>query len=88
MNNPDELRKHLFETIIALKDEENPMDIERARAVSDTAQTLINLAKVEVEHMKVTQSTEGWFKQIEDKPQSPPALTSVRKYVDGKLVTR
>lgn len=48
----DELRKHLFETLRALRDEKHPMDIERAKAISDTAQTIINSAKVEVEFIK------------------------------------
>jgi hypothetical protein len=30
-------------------DEEKPMDLDRAKAISDVAQTIINSAKVEVE---------------------------------------
>lgn len=30
------------------------MDLDRAKAVSEVAQTIINLAKVECEHMKLT----------------------------------
>ena len=49
-----ELRGHLFAALRGLTDTNAPMDIERARAVSDVAQTIINSAKVEIEHMKVT----------------------------------
>jgi hypothetical protein len=48
-----DLRTHLFSALRGLTDKENPMDIERAKAVSDVAQTIINSAKVEVEHLKV-----------------------------------
>jgi len=47
-----DLRDHLFETLEALKDADNPMDIARAQAISDVAQTLINSAKVEVDLVK------------------------------------
>jgi hypothetical protein len=43
------LRSELFATIRALRDSANPMDIARAKAVSDVAQTIINSAKVEVD---------------------------------------
>lgn len=57
-NNPDknidDLRKILFQTLDNLADKDNPMDIERAKAISDVAQTMINAAKVEVDMTKVT----------------------------------
>jgi hypothetical protein len=55
-NKIEDLRNHLFATIEALLDEENPMDIERARAVSDVANVVINSAKVEVMYMRITGS--------------------------------
>lgn len=51
-NKIDDLRDHLFETLEALKDQENPMDLERARAISEVAQTIVNSAKVEVEMVR------------------------------------
>lgn len=53
-NRIEDLRNHLFETIEALKDDENPMDIERAKAISGVAQTMINSAKTEIDFLKVT----------------------------------
>ena len=37
------------------------MDIERAKAVSDVAQVIINSAKVEVEHMKIAGGSGSGF---------------------------
>ncbi|WMD23325.1 hypothetical protein RAS12_13420 [Achromobacter seleniivolatilans] len=57
MANIDALRDHLFATLAALRDPEKPMDIDRAKAVSDVAQTIINSAKVEVDFMRQTGQT-------------------------------
>jgi hypothetical protein len=53
-NKIDDLRNHLFETLEALKDEEKPMDLDRARAIADVAKVLVETAKVEVDFLKVT----------------------------------
>ena len=53
-NKIDDLRDHLFETLEALKDEEKPMDVDRARAVAEVAKVLVESAKVEVAFLKVT----------------------------------
>lgn len=60
-NKIEDLRDHLFTTIEALLDEEKPMDIDRAKAVADVAQVMINSAKVEVEFMKTTGGTGSGF---------------------------
>lgn len=51
-NSIEDLRNHLFETIEKLKDDEKPMEIDRARAVADVAGKIIDSARVEVEHLK------------------------------------
>jgi hypothetical protein len=51
-NTIKDLRDHLFEVIEGLKDTDSPMEIERARAVSDVAQTIINTAKAEIDLVK------------------------------------
>lgn len=53
-NRMEDLRNHLFETIERLKDKDDPMDIDRARAVKDVGQTLVNSAKVEVDYINAT----------------------------------
>jgi len=42
-----------------LKDEDKPMDIERAKAVVNVAQTVINSAKVEVDFLAAIDSSES-----------------------------
>lgn len=49
-----DMREHLMKTLEALRDKENPMDIERARAVAHVASVLVDSAKVEVEYIKAT----------------------------------
>jgi len=58
-NKIEDLRNHLFSTIEALLDEDNPMDLQRAKTVKDVAQVVINSAKAEVDFMKVTGAVEG-----------------------------
>lgn len=53
-NKIEDLRNHLFATLEALQDKDQPMDIERAKAVADVARVVIDSAKVEVEMLKVT----------------------------------
>ena len=63
-NKMSDLRNHLFETLEALKDEEKPMDLHRAKAISEVAQTIINAARVEVEFAKAigaSTSSAGFF---------------------------
>lgn len=76
-NKIEDLRNHLFATIEALLDEDKPMDIDRAKAVADVAQVMINSAKVEVEFMKTTGGTGSGF--IENTGRNPAALRAVRE---------
>lgn len=72
-NDITELRSHLFDALRALKDKDKPMDIERARAVSDMAQTIINSAKVEVDFVRAT-GNPGNSNFIPLAGAKPPAL--------------
>jgi hypothetical protein len=47
-NTMDDLRNHLFATIEALQDDDKPMPIDRAKAICEVADRLIDTAKVEV----------------------------------------
>lgn len=73
-NKIEDLRNHLFVAIEALLDEDKPMDIDRAKAVAEVAQVVINSAKVEVEFMKTTGGTGSGF--IENTGRKP-ALRAV-----------
>ena len=58
-NKLSDLRDHLFETLEALKDKDSPMDLDRAKVISDVAQTLINTAKVEVQFLEAIGADPG-----------------------------
>lgn len=53
-NKMSDLRDHLFETLEALRDKDEPMEIDRALAVSKVAQTIIDSAKAEIQFMEAT----------------------------------
>jgi hypothetical protein len=53
-NKIQDLRNHLFETLEALKDEDNPMDIDRAKAIASVSQAIINSAKIEIDYIRIT----------------------------------
>lgn len=55
-NKNSDLRDHLFEVLESLKDNEDPMNLERAKAVCEVAQVIINSAKVDVEMAKAVGS--------------------------------
>ncbi|HVW08376.1 MAG TPA: hypothetical protein VHC90_07325 [Bryobacteraceae bacterium] len=77
-NTIKDLRDHLFETIEALKDPDKPMDIERAAAIADVAQTIINSAKVEVDLVKAvggSPSRGNFFGLVEESRALPARLT-------------
>ncbi len=57
-NRLTDLRNHLFETLEALKDEKKPMEVDRARAISDVGQTLIETAKLELKLLELTGSAD------------------------------
>jgi hypothetical protein len=48
----DDLRDQLFETLKDLRAKDKPMDVDRAKAISEVAQTFINSAKAEVDFVK------------------------------------
>lgn len=74
-----DLRDHLFATLEALRDEDKPMDIDRAKAIADVARVVVDSAKVEVKFLEVTgglKSTD--FLPVEDEPR-----TAARKGLQG-----
>jgi len=60
-NKIEDLRDHLFETLESLRDKEKPMEIERARAIADVAQVIVDSAKTENEFIKLTGSKGSGF---------------------------
>jgi len=100
----DSLYGVMFETLQALRDKDKPMDIERAMAIKDVAQVIINTAKVEVDHMRVTGGQGSGFiptQSVDRKiPQQQPAQSlpaeiptahgtkTVTQHPSGATVTR
>lgn len=85
MNTVDDLRTHLFDTLAALKREDKPMDVDRAKAIADVAQTIINTAKVEVDFMRAGgQAVASGFLPAPDKPEPdkplPPGIVGIRQH--------
>jgi hypothetical protein len=73
MNDINTLRNVLFETLDSLRDPEKPLEIERAKAINETAQVIINTAKVEIDYARTTgQVIASGFLPVEIKPV--PAL--------------
>lgn len=60
-NKIDDLRNHLFETLEDLRDKENPMEVERAKAIAAVAQVIVNSAKAENEFIDLTGSNGTGF---------------------------
>lgn len=54
MSNITELREHLFATLRALRDKEAPMEIDRARAISQVAAAVIDSVRAENDFLRVT----------------------------------
>lgn len=74
-NNIESLRKIMFETLRGVKD--GTIEPEKAKSINDTAQTIINTAKVEIDFIRVTGqasaassflSGQGGNKQITNTP--------------------
>jgi hypothetical protein len=76
MSNINELRAELFDTLRALRSKEAPLEIERAKAVAEIAQVIINSAKVEVDNMKLTGGRGSGF--MTEQPPAPGAPRLVR----------
>jgi hypothetical protein len=63
MTNPHitELRQQLLDTLKDLRNREQPMEPDRARAVAQVASVLVDTAKVEVDYLKVTNGDRSTF---------------------------
>ena len=81
-NNISTVRQHLLDTLADLRNRDNPMDVDRARAVADVARVIVDSAKVEVDYLKVTGQSSAEF--LNDQPTGaalPPGITGVHRHV-------
>ena len=61
MSDINQLREIMFDTLRSLKDKNQPLDVERAKAISNAAQVIINSVKVEIDYLKVSGATGTQF---------------------------
>lgn len=61
-NKMQDLRNHLFETIELLLDDESKLSVDKAKAIADVAQVIVNTAKVEIEFIRTIDKTDGIYK--------------------------
>lgn len=88
MNDITALRTRLFDTLDALQNKDNPMEIERAKAVSDIAQVIINSAKVEVDYARATGGrTTAFIGGEDEKPKSITSTATGQVVRDGNVIT-
>lgn len=79
-NKMADLNDHLFAALEGLSDTENPMDLERARAIATVAQTIINGAKVQVDAARTfKRQTPGEFFGMPEDRQIAAAPLAARK---------
>lgn len=69
MSDIHSLRAHLFAEMAALREGKPGASVERAKAVSEIAQTIINTAKVELEFMRQTDRTTTEFIPVQSAKQ-------------------
>jgi hypothetical protein len=67
----NQLRQHLLDTLADLRNRDNPMEPDRARAVAQVAAVLVDTAKVEVDYLKATGTDRADFLEA---PVTVPAL--------------
>jgi hypothetical protein len=72
-NKIEHLRNHLFATLEELRDKDKPMDIERAKAISNVANSIIETAKVEVKFIEVVGGKGTGFMTDPAALTAPPA---------------
>jgi hypothetical protein len=87
----DQVRQSLLDTLTDLRNREQPMDIERAKAVAQVASVLVDTAKVENEYLKITGQDKSNFLEAptDEAPRIPtqgphnPFPTVVRHRLQG-----
>lgn len=89
MANPHitQVRNHLLETLAALRDRANPMDVERAKAVAHVASVLVDTAKAENDYLRITKGYNSPF--LEHAPDETQRVSSSPSpFPTGGNVTR
>ena len=73
-----DLRAALMGTLSDLRNRENPMDVDRAKAVAQVAGVIVETAKVEIDYLRVTGGNKSDF--IEPDQKLPPGVLGIRQH--------
>ena len=84
------LRQTLLETLGDLRNREQPMDVDRARAVAQVASVLVDSARVEVDFMKATGQDVSNFLQpaLPGETHATADGSTVQKLPGGRTIHR
>lgn len=85
MDNPNitELRRHLLGTLADLRNKDNPMEPDRARAIAQVADVLVDTARVEVDYLRVTNKEGSEFIRPGEEPTLPKAPRVITHRMKG-----
>lgn len=70
----NEVRQSLLDTLKDLRSKEQPMDIERAKAVATVASVLVDTARVENDYLKITGQDKSNFLALPTGIQDVPRI--------------
>ena len=70
------LREHLMDTLASLRDRQNPMEPDRARAIAQVAGVLVDTAKVEVDYLRATRQDRASFLEAPAEHAAPGLPTA------------
>lgn len=73
-NTIDSLRDIMFDCLQQLKAKDNPMEIDRAIAMTKVADVIVDSAKVEVDHMRIAGGTGSGFIPVQSVDRNRPLL--------------
>lgn len=77
MKTVEDLRAHLFAALQGLQD--GTLDVDRAKAISEVAQTIINSAKVEVEAARLADASEA-PRFLAGEQTLPPGINGIHRH--------
>ena len=71
MSNPhiDQVRQALMDTLADLRNRENPMEIDRAKAVAQVASVLVETARVENQYLEISGQHKSNFMEEKRTPE-------------------
>lgn len=70
------VREQLLATLAELRSRDNPMDVDRARAIAQVAGVLVDTAKVEVDYIKATGADRSDFLEGHGGTMALPAASN------------